>query len=224
MVGGSSLCPPKEPLSKKAAHNSLQTILVSGFCAKIFRKTTKSFFCKDLPTCNLIIKKETFDALKGFNEKWVSAEDKDFCYRAAKKKIKGFFASDVVVYHHSRKLFKSFIKQRFVYGASVPALIRENLSVASLCLLLPLVFLLSLITMVTFSFFVSQAGITLWGVVIFYLLVVFCESLRWSTHREEFIKTFFAIILGNLVPAIGAGVGFALKPLNLSGIYKNYES
>lgn len=63
----------------------------------------------------LVIKKEVFNSVKGFDEKWLSkyCEDTIFCNALARNNIKVFINSEFEVFHIKRYTIASFLKQIF---------------------------------------------------------------------------------------------------------------
>jgi glycosyltransferase involved in cell wall biosynthesis len=57
-------------------------------------------------SCNLAIRRELFDALKGFDEDFLEAggEDLEFAWRVRKKKLRVRFASQAIVQHPARRV------------------------------------------------------------------------------------------------------------------------
>lgn len=67
---------------------------------------------EDYPSCNFIVRKDTFDKIKGFSTKFYPGEDTILCYKITKKeKKKIIYDPDVIVYHHRRKLLFEHFKQ-----------------------------------------------------------------------------------------------------------------
>ncbi|MBL7196983.1 MAG: glycosyltransferase [Candidatus Omnitrophica bacterium] len=223
IVGGPNICPPNENLKKRAVSNALKSILVSGGNAKAFRQKTKDSFCIDLPSCNLIVRKKTIEELGVFDKSYITGEDKEFCSKVVKKNMKIYFSRNVIVYHHPRSLFLPFIKQRIIYGLSVPKILRERFSFINLCLFLPMLFIFVIFSLFVISFF-SQAAIYIFLIMILlHFLMVLFEALHWSAKFLEIPHTFLAIIIGNLTPGIGTLLALVKVKVNIQKVYKNYE-
>ena len=202
-VGGPNITPPSEPILKRVVGNASKSILISG--TYFFRKRiAKSRFCKNLPTCNLIVSKKAIDELDGFNENLVTGEDIDLCTRIIQKNKKILYAREVVVYHHNRSLFRPFLKQRITWGFSVFKVMKENPSLSNMFLFLPLGFILFMTFLIILSFFSSLSFMIFASIGLFYLSVIFIESLRWSEKLAEIPGTFIALILGNIFPGVGS--------------------
>jgi cellulose synthase/poly-beta-1,6-N-acetylglucosamine synthase-like glycosyltransferase len=222
-AGGPNITPPGEPINQRAVGNAQKSILLSGM--KNFRKRIcASRYCEDLPTCNLIIKKEAMDILHDFDEALITGEDVDLCYRITKKhRKKIYFAEDVVVYHHNRPLLKPFILQRITYGLSVFRVINQNLTFANALIFLPFLFVLFLVFIplisVIFPFFMPLW----WTVILFYLMIALVDSIRYSNKLSELPLTFAVLLTSNLFIGIGTVLAFLKIPVNIKKIYHNYH-
>jgi GT2 family glycosyltransferase len=218
-VGGPNIDPPVESLKEKAVGNALKSILVSG--TRAFRKKiVKSRYCIDLPSCNLIIKKDVIRKIGLFDENLVTGEDMDFCNRIIKSNRKIFYKKDVVVYHHNRPLFFPFITQRLTYGYSVYRLFKKGAFIVNLFMLLPFA-MFQLIICGGILAFLNEAVRPFWlAIISIYLIFLFFESIRYSESLIEIPLTFIALLLGNIMPGVGTTLCFIGKNLN---IYKNYK-
>jgi len=220
-VGGPNITPPAEPLLKRAVGNASRSFLITG--ARAFRKKISTDrFCSDLPTCNLIVKKEAFTVLKGFNKKLKTGEDIEFCSRIIGKGKKILYHNKVVVFHHNRSLFRPFLLQRVTYGFSAVRLLKENPSFYNLILFTPILLLFLLIfgpvLALLFKMFIIPA-VSIWT---FYLFIVFIETIRSISRLSEIPLTFIAIFLGSIAPGIGTFLkGIRIK-VDIKKIYKNF--
>ncbi len=68
------------------------------------------------PSCNLAYRKELFESLGGFDERFITAEDIDLNYRALKSGAKFHYNENAIVYNKARENLVSFIKQAFWNG------------------------------------------------------------------------------------------------------------
>lgn len=68
------------------------------------------------PTCNLAYRRALFDALGGFDPRFVTAEDIDLNLRAVRSGASIAFDPEAVVYHHMRTTFVRFLYQAFWNG------------------------------------------------------------------------------------------------------------
>ncbi len=115
-VGGPASAPPSDNFWQKAGDRVLCSWMVGG--VHIYRHIPKlRKEVDDYPTCNLLVRKSTFDAVGGFDSPYWPGEDTILCWklthRAGKKII---YDPDVQVFHHRRPLFKKHWKQIGNYG------------------------------------------------------------------------------------------------------------
>src|SRR3989344_6019406 len=221
-IGGPNICPPKEKVKEKAVGNSLKSFLVSG--TKSFRKKiSKSHYCTDLPTCNLIVKKETIKKLNGFNEKLITGEDIDLCNRIIKNKEKIYFNKETIVFHHNRTLFKPYFFQRVTYGLSIFRLFKKDPRISNLYYFTPLLMLFFIIFGLIFSF-INTTIRNIWlSILIIYLIISLIEAVRYSSKISEIPHTLLALIIGNLAPGIGSLMILLNIKINVKEIYKNFQ-
>lgn len=79
-----------------------------------------------LPACNLLVKKEVFIELEGFNVDMAVGEDVDFCWRLKNSGYEIEYRPAGFVFHKHRNKLKSFFKRRFQYGTSEPFLHKKH--------------------------------------------------------------------------------------------------
>lgn len=222
MVGGPNLTPLGERIYKKSVGNALKSFLISG--KNSFRKkVARNRFCKDLPSCNMIVTKEAINSLKGFNEQFIIGEDIEFCKRIRKQNKKVYYHNRVIVYHHNRGLFLPFIFQRITYGLCIFKVIKSKISLHALSLFIPMLFLIFLISGAIISFF-NKSIFQIWlFIIIFYLLILLVETIRYSSKILEIPLTFFSLLVGSLSPGIGSLLALFKISIDIKKIYKNYE-
>ena len=117
-------------------------------------KEEGSFFY--LPTCNLLVKKEVFLELDGFNIDMTVGEDVDFCWRLKNSGYEIEYRPAGVVFHKHRNKTAEFFKRRIQYGTSEPFLQKTHPDRIKKMFYMPLTMLmwsLALIAAVTGHFF-----------------------------------------------------------------------
>ena len=86
--------------------------------SKIYRKKIiKSWYFKQVASCNMIMKRSTFQEVGGMNNKIYIGEDADFCNRI-RKFYKIWHSPKVKIFHKSRS-FLPFLAQRYAYGTCI---------------------------------------------------------------------------------------------------------
>jgi GT2 family glycosyltransferase len=70
----------------------------------------------DWPSVNLVIKKNIFNKIKGFNNNYWPGEDTFLCDKLKKINKKILYSPDLIVFHHRREGFFNHLKQISGYG------------------------------------------------------------------------------------------------------------
>ncbi len=91
--------------------------------SRTFRKFTLTE--GGFPTANLAVKREVFNAVKGFDEEMFIAEDHDFCARVMEAGYPVRYIAEGLVRHIHRGSFFSLLRQSFGYGVGHAGLLRK---------------------------------------------------------------------------------------------------
>lgn len=115
-VGGPGVTPDSDSLSQKVSGYIFESLIGGG--GMTYRYKPGSFQeVDDYPSCNLLIKRDIFKQLGGFDTNFWPGEDTKLCLDLTKKlKKKMVYAPDVVVYHHRRMLFNPHLQQVWRYA------------------------------------------------------------------------------------------------------------
>ena len=115
-VGGPAVTPVEDSLKRRASGEVYESFLTSGPFAYRYKKGTRQYV-EDYPSCNLLVRKEIFDELDGFDTKYWPGEDTKLCLEIVHKLNKKIiYDPDVLVYHHRRPLFLPHLKQIASYA------------------------------------------------------------------------------------------------------------
>ena len=79
-----------------------------------------------VPSCNLLVRKEVFLSVGGFQEELVVGEDVDLCWRLQDQGHPVEYRPVGIVYHRHRNRLKAFCCRRFDYGTSEPLLQKRH--------------------------------------------------------------------------------------------------
>jgi len=109
---GPCLTPSKDNLYQKASGLVWASWLGSGG-AGVYRNSVQSArFIEDYPSVNLIVKKNDFNLVGGFNTSYWPGEDTVLCLNLVKKFHKKiFYHPSLVVYHHRRSVIIPHLQQ-----------------------------------------------------------------------------------------------------------------
>ncbi len=203
-VGGPNYAPPGAPVLEQATVDIIWSRLCTGGNYFIRRYSHKAVEYKEIPSSNLIVKKELLDKLPGFDECLLTSEDSKMCWLIRKelnKKI--LFADDVYVYHHRRKLFWPHLRRILVEGRNKAWLFKELFGLSNLTYLVPSFFVIGLVAGAVLSFFNSLIMKIYLGVIAFYLLLVLVEAV----HLKNLVRGIL-LFVGIPLTHIFYGVSF----------------
>lgn len=113
-VGGPGLTPEADGLVQKAGGYVLSSFMVGNLSSRY--KTKQNFESDDIHSCNFVARKSVVESAGGWNEKYWPGEDTLMCLAIRRLGKKLVEASDVVVYHHRRSLFRPHLKQVSRFG------------------------------------------------------------------------------------------------------------
>ena len=112
---------PDFPFSNQKGWQKLIGIAHKSFWlsgSKTFRKNIrKPSYCRQASSCNMIMKRSTYQKVGGMNNKIYIGEDADFCNRI--RKFYKIWQSPKVKIFHESKNFLPFLSQRYAYGTSI---------------------------------------------------------------------------------------------------------
>lgn len=90
----------------------------------LFAGTDPSMFY--VPTCNLFVRREVFQEMKGFRPEMQVGEDVDFCWRLRRAGYRLLYLPLGTVFHKHRNTLGKMLKRRFDYGTSEADLYRRH--------------------------------------------------------------------------------------------------
>lgn len=115
-VGGPAVTPSSDNFMQKASGNVLSSFMGGG--SYTYRYIPRKLIeVDDYPTCNLLVRKSTFEDVDGFDTHYWPGEDTKLCLDITKKENKKIiYDPEALVYHHRRTLFKQHLKQIWSYA------------------------------------------------------------------------------------------------------------
>jgi cellulose synthase/poly-beta-1,6-N-acetylglucosamine synthase-like glycosyltransferase len=150
-------------------------------------------------------KKELFDEVGYFDEKWRIAEDAELNWRIRKAGYKIFFTPEIITYYYPRKTISGLFKQFFNYGILRINVIKKHLDAFKLIHIIPPLFVLVSGVLLLGGFFVPAfftALLWLWAVYIVYLIIA---SLRCLEKKNKRLLLVLPIIFATLHLSWGLG-------------------
>ena len=115
-IGGPGVTPPRSSLKETASGLFYETLIGSGGTAYRYRPATEGFYVEDYPSVNLIVRKDAFIEVGGFDNSFWPGEDTKLCLDLVKVGYKIWYEPTLLVYHHRRPTFLGHFKQVGGYG------------------------------------------------------------------------------------------------------------
>ena len=114
-VGGPAVTSPNDSLMQQASGKVYESFLCSGGYTYRYLPGKKKED-DDIPSVNLIVKREVFEAVNGYDSTYYPGEDTKLCMDIVNLGKKIIYDPDVLVYHHRRYMFKGHLKQATNYA------------------------------------------------------------------------------------------------------------
>ena len=83
-------------------------------------------YVEHIPTCNLALKKEVFNEVDLFDDKFVKGQDLELNYRITKAGYKLFYSPSIKVIHYRKQSIKSFARQIYKWAKAKVAIIKKH--------------------------------------------------------------------------------------------------
>jgi len=197
-VGGPAVTPGSDNLRQQASGDIYASLLVGGtynyrYIQGRYREV------EDYPTCNLLVRKEVFQSLGGFNTKYWPGEDTIFCLKIIRHlKMKIVYEPDAIVYHHRREVYRGHLKQIRSYALHRGYFVKHFPETSlRLAYFLPSILVLGLILGPLAAVLWPPLGVLYAGIMTFYLLsAVIFGALNFHPLRTWYV--FSGIVLSHL--------------------------
>jgi glycosyltransferase involved in cell wall biosynthesis len=185
-LGGPAITPPESGLLEKIAGKILESPLGSGNTFYRHRASTQKLI-SDYQTVNFFVRKNVFDLIGGFPTDFWPGEDTKLCLNLVVSMGRKFpYDTQVLVYHHRRKLFRPFLKQISRYGRQRGYFAKIFPETSRLPqYFVPSVFVLFLLGGFIWALFCSLCLYGYIVVLVFYTSLVLLESIRVSMQENN---------------------------------------
>ena len=215
LVSGPDFPFPNQKDWQKIVGIAHKSFWLSG--SKTFRKNIKkSFYCKQASSCNMIMKRSTFQEVGGMNNKIYIGEDADFCNRI-RKFYKIWHSFKVKIFHKSRN-FLPFLAQRFAFGTCILDVFSHVKFFQNFQYVVPLC-----ITLFFFSFplvFISQIYKYIYSFIFLSLFFSFLvEAIKITNKKLNIFKIVIIFYLGIIFFGLGSMMRILGLKINLRKIY-----
>lgn len=206
-VGGPAVTPDDSPMLETASGNILASPLASGPYAYRYVPGQVRMEVDDYPSCNFIIRRNVFEKLGGFSNKFWPGEDTKLCLDITKKLGKKIvYDPKVLVQHHRRSLFLPHLEQVANYALHRGYFAKKFPETSlKLSYFMPSLFLVYLIAGAIISHFNKSMALIYLNSIVFYYSLIFFHTL-FSILQEKKIKSNFKKL--KLVLLTGTGIIF----------------
>lgn len=203
-VGGPAVTAENDGLLRQASGKVYESFLCSG--GYTYRYIPgKLMDVEDLPSVNLIVRKDVFAQIGGYDSNFYPGEDTKLCLdiiKLADKRI--VYDPDVLVYHHRRKLFREHLKQsnnyalhRGYFAKVLPDTSRK------MVYFVPSLFVLGLVAGPLLALLCPPLWYLYFSVLLLYFLLLVA-----STVNLKNIPVWILSMAGVFLTHVGYGIGF----------------
>lgn len=202
-VGGPAVTAPEDDIWQQASGKIYESFLCSGgYVYRYLPREERE--ADDLPSVNLIVRRDVFEKIGGYDSNYYPGEDTKLCLDIVESGMKIIYSPDVLVYHHRRRVFRQHLRQATNYakhrGYFAKALPKTSCKPAYF---IPSLFVIGLIIGPILSCFIPVLWYFYFAVIVLYLILLIC-SIRKAGSLGVWVLTFFGIIATH----IGYGVMF----------------
>lgn len=195
-VGGPALTPGNDGVLQKVSGAVFESYIGGGFTRNRYLCIGDHCLCDDWPTVNLLVRKDIFRQVGGFDSTYWPGEDTKLCLDIINAGYKIKYDPEAVVYHHRRanlwKHFKQIGNYALHRGFFAKKYPKTSLKIGYFA---PTLFVLYLILLVFALTFIPQRG-------------------PWAGHYSLFIILFS-------IPLVAYGLGLIVDALIISTRYRN---
>jgi cellulose synthase/poly-beta-1,6-N-acetylglucosamine synthase-like glycosyltransferase len=212
-VGGPHVTPYSDDIYKRASGLILSSFLATGkynfeFKDRVNSKDKCVLNVEEQPSCNLFVKRSEMLKINGHDTKYWPGEDSILCGKLRKSGKKILHASDVIVFHHRRPLFRKFWKQISNYGFHRGMFFRYGYDVPfSLTYFIPSAFILFIFVGFIIQFFSYYARLLYFLVLSIYFITVFLISLK-TFRNTGSLKIALLVLSGLILVQVAYGMNF----------------
>jgi cellulose synthase/poly-beta-1,6-N-acetylglucosamine synthase-like glycosyltransferase len=204
-VGGPGVTPSADGILEQASGLVLQSWLGSGPHA--YRYTPgHRMDVDDYPSCNLLVRKSTFNAAGGFETNYWPGEDTKLCLSITNElRQRIVYEPDALVYHHRRSIFGGHVSQVRSYGLHRGFFVKKYPATSRrLSYFMPTLFALGLVAGIPLLLIPILGAIYLFTIAL-YLTSVLVSSAMVTRHA---VAMFPLVFVGTVLTHIVYGTAF----------------
>lgn len=202
-VGGPAVTAPNDPLLMQASGKTLESFLCSGkYTYRYIPGEARED--DDIPSVNLIVKRDVFEQVGGYDSNFYPGEDTKLCMDIVNHGKKLLYDPNILVYHHRRKMFKGHLKQITNY-AKHRGFFAKRLPQTSLRLsyFIPTIFDIGLVGGLIICQFISILWYVYFGVLMLYFALA-----MYSLRKCGNMRLFIISLAGIFVTHVSYGIYF----------------
>ncbi len=216
-VGGPAVTPPSNNALQKTSGAIYSSKLGGGQYTYRYRPSKSVMEVDDLPTVNLLVRKEIFQKIGGFDSHYYPGEDTKLCLDIINLGKKIIYDPHVFVWHHRRSSIKKHFKQVWSYSVHRGLFMKKYPQTSfRFSYFIPSIFTLGVLSGIPFSFlhpFLFYLYIFALG---FYAILLLVSAIQETIRSKNFLVGILlplAIFLTHLTYGLGLLVGLSKKEL-----------
>lgn len=163
----------------------------------------------DPTTSGAVYRREVFDEVGLYDEKFDACEDCDFNLRVRKHGFSAYTDPRLAVHYEPRSTLRGLLKQMVRYGRGRVRLMKKHPDYISASQFAPLVLLLLFIAVVPAAFLPLAWGTLLWGIVVLFVALVCVVSFQLAMKHH--IRSLWKAPAAFLCIYLGLGAGMLLE-------------
>ncbi|MDO8551658.1 MAG: glycosyltransferase [bacterium] len=210
LVGGPVIPPRKTTFRYRLAGYLAGSRFVVGFAAArhqpIFKEQEAREF--DLILANTIMRKSIFEKIGGFDRDQVPCEENFLYHKLKQHGYKLLYSPKIASIHQAKPIFFPWAKKIFYYSTGRGQMVIRAPESFHIHYLIPSLFVLSLVSLVMFSFFSPLAFFALLTIIFFYALTSLTNSLYVFMKFEKNPMILLASPIATFIVHFTYGLGF----------------
>ncbi len=202
-VGGPAVTSEHDNIWQRASGKVYESFLCSGeYTYRYLPKKEREV--DDLPSVNLIVRRDVFEEVGGYASGFYPGEDTKLCLAIIEKEKKIIYSPDVLVYHHRRGLFRQHLRQVTRYAKHRGYFAKKFPQTSCKpAYFIPSLFVIGLVAGPLLSCLIPALWYVYAGVLALYLLLLLI-----SIHKPDSLGVWALTVLGILFTNVGYGVYF----------------
>ncbi len=183
-VGGPAVTPKDDDIWQKASGAVYESYLGGGgLTYRYLPRTLREV--DDFPSVNLLIRKDIFSDLGGFDCAYYPGEDTKLCLDITKLGKKIIYDPDVYVWHHRRRLFREHLHQIASYAKHRGFFAKKHPETSlRLSYFLPTLFTFGLVIGLAGAFYSKIVAVIYLSVISIYLVAALASGLRAALTKQ----------------------------------------